>query len=52
MKDTMKNLMDNAMNVVADNALPKMEYVDGELLYQAGTVPDVERLKLISLVIG
>ena len=52
MKDTMKNLMDNAMNVVADNALPKMEYVDGELLYQAGTVPDEERLKLISLIIS
>ena len=52
MKDTMKNLMDNAMNVVADNALPKMEYVNGELLYQAGTVPDVERLKLISLIIS
>lgn len=31
---------------------PKMEYVDGELLYQAGTVPDVERLKLISLIIS
>ena len=52
MKDTMKNLMDNAMNVVADNVTPKMEYVDGELLYQAGTVPDVERLKLISLIIS
>ena len=48
MKDTMNDLM----KVVADNALPKMEYVDGELLYQAGTVPDVERLKLISLIIS
>ena len=44
----MNNVLNNdAMKVVADNALPKMEYVDGELLYQAGTVPDVERLKLI-----
>ena len=44
MKDTMIN--------TGNNALPKMEYVNGELLYQAGTVPDVERLKLISLIIS
>ena len=44
--------MTDKMNVVSDNTLPKMEYIDGELLYQAGTVPDVERLKLISLIIS
>ena len=49
----MNNVMNNdAMNVVADNTLPKMEYVDGELLYLLGTVPDLERLKLISLIIS
>ena len=44
MKDTMINTVDSVM--------PKMEYVNGELLYQAGTVPDEERLKLISLIIS
>ena len=44
MKDTMIN--------ATDYNTPKMEYVDGELLYQAGTVPDLERLKLISLIIS
>ena len=44
MKDTMINTVDSVM--------PKMEYVNGELLYQAGTVPDLERLNLISLIIS
>ena len=44
MKYTMINTVDSVM--------PKMEYVNGELLYQAGTVPDLERLKLISLIIS
>ena len=33
--------MKDTMNVVADNVTPKMEYVNGELLYQAGTVTDL-----------
>ena len=41
--------MTDTMINAGNNALPKMEYIDGELLYQAGTVPDVERLKLISI---
>lgn len=44
MKDKMINTVDSVM--------PKMEYNNGELLYQAGTVPDLERLNLISLIIS
>ena len=44
--------MTDKMINATDYNTPKMEYVDGELLYQAGTVPDVERLKLISLIIS
>ena len=43
--------MTDTMINATDYNTPKMEYVNGELLYQAGTVPDVERLKLISLLI-
>jgi hypothetical protein len=35
----MKDTMNNAMNVVADNVTPKMEYVDGH------TCKDVTRLQ-------
>ena len=44
--------MTDKMINATDYNTPKMEYVNGELLYQAGTVPDVERLKLISLIIS
>lgn len=44
-------MTDAMINTTEDN-IPKMEYINGELLYQAGTVPDVERLKLISLIIS
>ena len=44
--------MKDVMISTTDDNIPKMEYVNGELLYQAGTVPDVERLKLISLIIS
>ena len=44
--------MTDAMINATDDNTPKMEYINGELLYQAGTVPDVERLKLISLIIS
>lgn len=44
-------MIDTMINT-GNSFTPKMEYVDGELLYQAGTVPDVERLKLISLIIS
>ena len=44
--------MTDKMINAGNNVTPNMEYVDGELLYQAGTVPDVERLKLISLIIS
>ena len=44
--------MTDAMINTTDDNMPKMEYINGELLYQAGTVPDVERLKLISLIIS
>ena len=44
--------MKDTMISTTDDNIPKMEYVNGELLYQAGTVPDVERLKLISLIIS
>lgn len=44
--------MTDTQNNLNDNVIPKMEYVNGELLYQAGTVPDEERLKLISLIIS
>ena len=43
--------MTDKMINATDYNTPKMEYVNGELLYQAGTVPDVERLKLITLLI-
>ena len=43
--------MTDKMINATDYNTPKMEYVNGELLFQAGTVPDVERLKLISLLI-
>lgn len=44
--------MTDTMINTGNSFTPKMEYVNGELLYQAGTVPDVERLKLISLIIS
>ncbi len=44
--------MKDAMFNTGNSALPKMAYVNGELLYQAGTVPDLERLSLISLIIS
>ena len=44
--------MTDKMINATDYNTPKMEYVNGELLYQAGTVPDVERLKLITLIIS
>ena len=44
--------MTDKMINATDYNTPKMEYVNGELLYQAGTVPDEERLKLISLIIS
>lgn len=44
--------MTDTQNNLNDNVIPKMEYVNGELLYQAGTVTDEERLKLISLIIS
>ena len=44
--------MTDKMINAGNNALHKMKYVDGKLLYQAGTVPDLERLKLISLIIS
>ena len=44
--------MTDVMINTTDDNMPKMEYINGELLYQAGTVPDVERLKLISLIIS
>lgn len=44
-------MTDAMINTTEDN-IPKMEYINGELLYQAGTVPDLERLKLISLIIS
>lgn len=34
--------MTDKMINATDYNTPKMEYVNGELLYQAGTVPDVE----------
>ena len=43
--------MTDKMINATDYNTPKMEYINGELLYQAGTVPDVERLKLITLLI-
>ena len=43
--------MTDKMINATDYNTPKMEYVNGELLYQAGTVPDFERLKLITLLI-
>ena len=44
--------MTDKMINATDYNTPKMEYVNGELLYQAGTVPDLERLNLISLIIS
>ena len=44
--------MTDAMINTTDDNMPKMEYINGELLYRAGTVPDLERLKLISLIIS
>ena len=44
--------MTDKMINATDYNTPKMKYVNGELLYQAGTVPDLERLNLISLIIS